>query len=323
MIRLKWSNNSMMLLSVLLALLLWVYVTIEENPVKEQDFRVELDTRGEVAQGVLVDGLPKNVVVRVQGKTAQLSGIRATDFQATVELGALEEGTTTRPVHVTVPSGLQVVQVNPARVNLTVEKIIQKQVPVNVVVKGEPASGYSALEPVVQPAEVLIKGSAKIINQLKSLEVTANIISATQNLEQVLMVQVPAGVSCSPDRVKVIIPVTRTMPSRVLPVVPRYSGSLPEAYQLVRAIVQPATVQVYAPVEVLNRLESIGTEAVRLDGITENTLKEVRLLVPEGVVDMVPGKVEVAIQVRPKQTQPETPPPDGEEPENLPVEEQP
>ncbi|RYD05258.1 hypothetical protein N752_10710 [Desulforamulus aquiferis] len=121
MIRLKWSNNSMMLLSVLLAILLWIYVTNVQNPVKEQEFRVNLDVRGEVPQGLTMAGMPKTVTVRVQGKNAQLTGIQAADFQAIVELGPLEEGETTRTVQITAPSGLQVVQVNPARVNLELE----------------------------------------------------------------------------------------------------------------------------------------------------------------------------------------------------------
>lgn len=313
MIRLRWSNNSMMLLSILLAILLWVYVTNVQNPVKEQEFRVAVDTRGEVSQGVAVTGLPKSVVVKVQGKNAQLSGVRPADFQATVDLSNLEEGDSSRPVQVTVPSGLQVVQVNPARVNLTVEKNIQKQVPINVVIKGEPATGYSALEPVVQPTAVLLRGPSRLVNDLKNIEVTANIDSATQNIDQVLMVQVPSGVSSSPDRVKVIVPVTQALPSRILPVVPRYTGSLAESYQLVRSVVHPTSVQVYAPVQILNQLESISTEAIRLDGINDTTLKEARLLLPEGVVNIVPGNVEVAIQVKPKQP-PSTPDPPPENP---------
>lgn len=309
MIRLKWSNNSMMFLSVLLAILLWVYVTNVQNPVKEQEFRVALEVRGEVPQGLSMTGMPKNVAVRVQGKNAQLSGIQSADFQAMVELGPLEEGTITRTVQITAPSGLQVIHVNPARVNLEVERIIQKQVPVSVVIKGESVNGYTVSDPVIQPTAVLIRGSAKIIDQITNLEVTANITGATQNVDQTLMVPVPEGVSSSPDRVKVIIPVTRALPYKVLPVVIRTSGNLPEQFQLVRTIAQPATIQVYAPTEVLNNLESIITENIKLDGITENVLREVRLLVPEGVTEVIPSKVEVAIQVRPKQAPVTEPPP--------------
>ncbi|MDO7786561.1 CdaR family protein [Desulforamulus aquiferis] len=309
MIRLKWSNNSMMLLSVLLAILLWIYVTNVQNPVKEQEFRVNLDVRGEVPQGLTMAGMPKTVTVRVQGKNAQLTGIQAADFQAIVELGPLEEGETTRTVQITAPSGLQVVQVNPARVNLELESIIQKQVPVTVAIRGEPVTGYYALEPAIQPTAVLIRGPARIINEIKSLEVTANISGASQNVDQTLMVPLPEGVTSSPDRVKVLVPVTQAQPYKVLPVVVKTTGTLPEQYQLVRAIPQPATVQVYAPVEVLNNLENITTENIRLDGITDNVLKEARLLLPEGVIDMIPGRVEVSIQVRPKQPQATDPPP--------------
>ncbi|SHE79036.1 YbbR-like domain-containing protein [Desulforamulus putei] len=308
MIRLKWSNNSMMLLSVLLAVLLWVYVNNAQNPVKEQEFRVTLETRGELPQGLTLNGLPKSVTVRVQGKTAQLSGIRPADFQAIVDLSYITEGETTRPVQVTAPSGLQVVQVNPSRVTITVERVIQKQLPVTAVVKGEPLSGHTALEPVVQPTAVLVRGPARILKDLKKLELTVDITGTNQNIEQLLMIPLPAGVTASPDRVKVLVPVTRALPSRTLPVVPRYTGSPADSYQVLRVIPQPATVQVYAPVEVLRNLESISTETIRIDGISGDVLKEARLLLPEGVVDIVPGKVELAFQVKPKQPPTQEPP---------------
>ncbi|CCO07860.1 CdaR family protein [Desulforamulus hydrothermalis] len=301
MIRLKWSKNTMLLLSVLLALLLWVYVNIVQNPVKEQEFRVALETRGELPQGLTVSGLPKSVTVRVQGKNTQLSGIRSADFQAYVDLGNIGEGENSRPVQVSAPSGLQVIQVNPARLNLVAERLIQKQLPVAAAVKGEPLSGYTALEPVVQPTAVLVRGPAKVLQDLKKLELTVDITGTSQNIEQQLMIPLPAGVAATPDRVKVLVPVTRALPSRTLPVVPRYSGSPADPYQLLRVIPQPATVQVYAPVEVLQNLDIINTETIRIDGITGDVIKEARLLLPAGVVDIIPGKVELAFQVKPKQ----------------------
>lgn len=301
MIRLKWSNNSMMLLSVLLAILLWVYVNNVQNPVKEQEFRVTVETRGELPQGLTLSGLPKSVAVRVQGKNAQLSGIRPADFQAVVDLTNITEGETTRPVQVTAPSGLQVVQVNPTRVTLTVERVIQKQLPLAVVVKGEPLSGHTALEPVVQPTAVLVRGPARVLKDLRSVKLTVDITGTNQNVVQQLMIPLPPGVTSSPNRVKVLVPVTRALPSRLLPVVPRYTGSPADPYQVLRVFPQPATVQVYAPVEVLNNLESISTETIRIDGISDNVLKEARLLLPQGVVDIEPGKVELAVQVKPKQ----------------------
>lgn len=314
MIRLKWSNNSMMLLSVLLAILLWLYVNNVQNPLKEQEFKVPVDTRGEVPQNLTISGLPQSVSVRVQGKNAQLSGIRAADFQAIVDLSSIEEGSTTRPIQVTAPSGLQVMQVNPTRVDITVERVIQKQIPLKVVIKGEAQSGYTVLEPVIQPTAVLAQGPNRILKSIKTLEIGVDISGTSQNVEQVLMIPLPQGISASPDRVKVLVPVTQELPSKTLPVIPRYVGTPGELNQVVRAIPQPATVQVYAPIEVLKNLESISTEPVRVDGLTENALKEARLLLPEGVVDVIPGRVEVAIQVRPKQTAPEPKPQEPSDP---------
>ncbi|SHK19228.1 YbbR-like domain-containing protein [Desulforamulus aeronauticus] len=301
MIRLKWSNNSMMLLSVLLAVLLWVYVTNVQNPIKEQDFRVAVDTRGELPQGITMSGLPQTVSVRVQGKNAQLSGVRPADFQAVVDLSNVEEGTNSLPIQVTTPTGLQIVHMNPARADIVADRLLQKQFPVKIVLRGEPVKGYSAAEPVIQPSAVMVRGPARLLKDIKNVEATVDVSEASQNIEQTLTVSLPQGVSSVPDRVKVLVPVTRTMPSRTLQVVPRYIGNPADQYQIVRIIPQPANVLVYAPVEVLKELENISTEPIRIDGIAENAVKDVRLLLPAGVAEIIPGKVEVTIQVKAKQ----------------------
>lgn len=309
MIRLKWSNNTMLLLSLSLAIILWLYVNIVHNPGKEQEFRVALDTRGTLPQGLTISELPRNVVVRVQGKNIiQLSGVRSQDFQATVDLSNLQEGVNSRPVQVTAPSGLQVVQVNPVRVEITADRVIQKQLPIKAVIKGQSQYGYTVLEPVIEPNLVFVHGTARQLKNITSININIDVTGATQNVEREQSVPLPTGLIATPEKVKILVPVTRSLPYRSLTIVPSYTGTPEANFQLVRVIAQPSNVQVYAPEEVLQKLDSISTETVNIDGIKTDTIKEVRLQVPPGVVDLIPGKVEVAIQVKPKQPVDQEPP---------------
>ncbi|GAB6178840.1 CdaR family protein [Desulfotomaculum defluvii] len=310
MIRLRLSNKTMLLLSFLLAIILWLYVNIVHNPGKEQEFRVMLDTRGTIPQGLTIGELPQNVVVRVQGKNIiQLSGVRAQDFQATVDLSNLQEGVNNRPVQVTAPSGLQVVQVKPARLEITADRVIQKQLTVNAVIKGESKYGYTVLEPVIEPSTVLVHGTARLLKNVTSININVDVSGASQNIEQVQTVPLPTGLSATPERVKILVPVTRSLPYRDLPILPSYTGSPETNFQLVRVIAQPTNVRVYAPEEILNNLDSISTQVINIDGISKDTIRDVPLQLPSGVVDLIPGKVEVAIQVKPKQPAAEPEPP--------------
>ncbi|ABO48842.1 YbbR family protein [Desulforamulus reducens MI-1] len=311
MIRLKWSNNTMLLLSLLLAIILWLYVNIVHNPGKEQEFRVALDTRGKVAQGLTISSsLPQEVTVRVQGRNIiQLSGVKAQDFQATVDLNNLQEGVNNRIIQVTAPSGLQVVQVNPARVEITADRVIQRQLPVKVVIKGQPQYGYTTLEPVIEPADVLVRGPARLLKNLTSIALNVDVSGATQNIEQVKSVALPAGLESTPERVKLLLPITRSVPYRMVPVLPRYSGNPEDNYQLVRITVEPSSVKVYAPEEILNNLAGIHTETIQLEGLDKDDIREAKILLPPGVVDIMPGKVEVAIQIKQKQPTTEPSPP--------------
>ncbi|MEG6523341.1 CdaR family protein [Desulfotomaculum sp. 1211_IL3151] len=308
--RLKLSNKTMLLLSLALAIILWLYVNIVHNPGREQEFRVALDTRGTIPQDLIISELPKNVAVRVQGKNIiQLSGVRSQDFQATVDLSNLQEGVNSRPVQVTAPSGLQVVQVNPVRVEIKADRLIHKQLPIIAAIKGEAQYGYTALEPVIEPNLVLVHGTATQLKNIASITINIDVTGATQNVERVQSVPLPTGLTATTEKVKILVPVTRSLPYRMLTVMPSYTGNPEANFQLVRVIAQPTNVQVYAPEAVLDKLESISTETIHIEGITKDTIKDVPLQLPPGVVDLIPGRVEVAIQVKPKQpvTEPEPP----------------
>ena len=141
----KWvfSNPWLKLLSVGLALLLWMVVSGEETV--ERGLRVPLELT-QVPSGLeLLGDVPATVDVRVRGASGTLSRVGTGDVVAVLDLHTAQPGRRLFPLtpeQVRVPFGVEIVQVLPSAVTMAFEPSALREVPIVPAVDGRPAPGY-------------------------------------------------------------------------------------------------------------------------------------------------------------------------------------
>jgi YbbR domain-containing protein len=160
--KLPWPfrNFGLKLLSVGIAVLLWISVSGEETV--ERGFRAPLELQ-QFPAGLEIQGeAPSTVDVRVRGTAGALSRANAGDIVAVLDLHAVRAGNrlfAMTPEQVRSPYGVEVVQVTPSTIALALEKSLTREVPVAPSVEGSPAAGYVVVgKPVVTPDRVEIIG---------------------------------------------------------------------------------------------------------------------------------------------------------------------
>jgi YbbR domain-containing protein len=130
-------------LSVVLALLLWMIVSGEETV--ERGLRVPLELQ-QVPVGLELTGeVPATVDVRVRGASGTLSRVSTGDVVAVLDLRSARSGRRLFPLtpdQVRVPFGVEVVQVQPSALAMAFEPSASRKVPVIPAVDGRPAPGY-------------------------------------------------------------------------------------------------------------------------------------------------------------------------------------
>jgi len=309
----QWRDNSYRILSLLLALLLWVYVTNEQNPVSDQSFSVPLTAR-DLPQGYVVAGLPGAVNVRVRGASLVINALRRDDFSALVNLSGVKSGRQEVKVQLNAPHEVEVLQISPATVVITADQVAEKKVPVVAVLKGSVADGLQAGAPVVDPANATVSGPSAALAKISQLSVTVNVsgakaaVTSEAPLESGL-----TGVTVSPARVRVTVPVT-ALPVQSLPVRLQLTGEPASGYALAGTTVRPQTVQVTARDNALHGLTVINTKPLDISGIDADMEKDVALVLPDGVSLLQPERVTVTVNVnRVEVQQTSQPPPDGNE----------
>ena len=138
-----FGNIWLKLLSVGLALMLWMVVSGEETV--ERGLRVPLELT-QVPGGLeLLGDVPATVDVRVRGASGTLSRVSAGDVVAVLDLHTAQSGRRLFPLtpdQVRVPFGVEIVQVLPSAVTMAFELSASREVPIVPAVDGRPAPGY-------------------------------------------------------------------------------------------------------------------------------------------------------------------------------------
>lgn len=140
------------LLSLLLAVVIWMIVRDADNPVKQNTFRdipvniAGADALKETGGLTLIENTP-TVDVTVEGPNNEITGASLRQrIIATVDISGITDGPGEYnvPVQVSVRSSAAINAVETSRVSVRVDKAGVKTVPVRVDVVGNPAEGYRA-----------------------------------------------------------------------------------------------------------------------------------------------------------------------------------
>lgn len=160
MFRLFSENLALKLISIAFAVVLWFFVMGERR--HEVSHIVPVIYKG-VADGLIIaNSVPGTVEVAVSGPRALLSHLSSSDMSIMVDLAGAEAGVTSFKrieESLSMPSGLTVTRVSPAYVDVKLEHIRDKLVPVRVVLSGEPAAGYRVRRIRVVPSRVTVSGA--------------------------------------------------------------------------------------------------------------------------------------------------------------------
>lgn len=307
---LPWRKYSLMFISLAMAVILWAYVTNLENPLQERDFRVNL-VAVDLPNDMVIEQIPERISIKVQSHTTPMGGLVAEDFKATVNLADVSLGENSLTVEVTAPNRVKITKINPEQVQVVVDKLVQKQLPVELVLKGKPQEGFSMGEPSLTPTSVLASGSARLLDSIATVPVTVDVTGASQSIDYSLPLSLQGDIQLSPAVVRVVIPLNVATPYKTVPVQLNTTGNPGEDLEVVSTGLNPTSVAVYAPAEVLDQINSISTKALSLEGIDGNIRRVLELQLPPGVILLQPNQVEATVEVKKKSA----PPTDSPEPQ--------
>jgi YbbR domain-containing protein len=154
-------------LAITLASVLWL--TVAGEHVVERSLRAPLAVRNLPTSLEIVGDLPATVDVRVRGSSAQLSRLDAGEVIAMLDLTGARPGSRLfhlRTDEVRVPYGIEVAQVMPPSLSLSLEKSVQRTVPIVPATDGDPALGFVVGRISAEPSTIQVVGPESHVREV-------------------------------------------------------------------------------------------------------------------------------------------------------------
>ncbi|MDX1601337.1 MAG: CdaR family protein [Anaerolineales bacterium] len=302
-----WDNLSSLLLAFVLALTVWVAAVNSEDPIEERTFpnAIPIEVRNQPAGMLIVEEPQANARISLRAPRSVWNQLSADDISVWIDLSDAQAGRLELELQRNVrQEPVQVTGLEPGSVSLELEPAASKQLPIDVQVNGEPAIGYRANTPTIEPSQATISGPQSNVDRVIRAVVEVDISGRSTDFNQAVRLQPidaegqPVGdVDVQPITAEVSISVEDLGGYRSVVVLPRIEGEVEPGYQLTRITVSPTLVRVFAPdPQVINELSSfVETEPVELSGATEDFERRVSLNLPEGV--SIVGEPSVVVRV--------------------------
>lgn len=171
------SRKSKIIISLVVAIALWVYVVGEMDPQIKKTFRsVPIKYVNEQAlaeKGMAVSSLGKDQMsVTLSGKRSLFTRTDSEDLSAEVDLSNAAVGTNELSVELNVPSGLESTHQSVSKVVVKVERRISQKKQIRVSYLGNYASGEEPTTLSISPSSVTVSGAKSLVRKVSYIRAT-------------------------------------------------------------------------------------------------------------------------------------------------------
>ncbi len=284
------TDTAVKILSIIVAIVMWLYVMNEQNPqitTMVREVPVKLQNLDESKFALKEDSAQFKVNVKVKGRRSLVADLKPDDINAEVNMRGRMEGDNLIRVDVTTPPNVEFIDVLPREVMVTLDGIVEEQMPIVVDVAGIPTQGFAADKPMTKPQAVVVKGPRSMVNAVKKVSTRIDISDKNSTVVSTLPIRVldgqdkeQKGITFRPDVVEVTVPI---VPVSNVQVLPNIRGNPPEGYIIRDVRTDPPTITVTGSIDILNALQSINTEPINIEGKTSTVSADVKLILPKGI----------------------------------------
>ncbi|MEA2640578.1 MAG: hypothetical protein QOF51_1972 [Chloroflexota bacterium] len=298
-------------IAIIISLALYGLVQNEQNPPESGSFDVPVDIVN-VPPGLVLVGAPSNTVVQVRVSAPRESwvSLRSTSLRAQIDLSHGTPNVLDYPVAVqTADPQVRVQEIIPPEIPIQLDENIDRSVPLRLNRTGNPPFGYAAGDPQVDPITVTVTGPATVVRRVDSVVVDIRLDSVTVDIDggytgtpvdtqgQPVTTSDGRPLRVNPPSVHVHVPISQQLSYKTVGVQPTISGTVASGYVIDGVSTDPSAIAIVGSPQALASINAAATERVDVTDATSDVIRQVDVLVPDGVsvVDQTPVRISVRV----------------------------
>ena len=303
------ATPGLLLLSLGLGIIIWIFVTDEENPTRSGVFPAPIEVVAvNVGREVAVANVLPSTSIRIAAPEDRWDSLTSANFRAIVDLNGLSAREQTVPVRVEVNDarGVRVISVEPPAIVVNLEQIVTREVPVDARIVGALPRGFAAGEAVPEPSSVEVSGPESLVDLVVSAGADINVTGLTVGLSQSLRLVARGagggeirGITIEPANVLIEVEIEQTVLTRTVPLDVELIGQPAPGYRVDGFQIQPRFFEIEGTFDILQTIDTLSLGPVLLDGARANLSVARTPTLPPGVSAVSDDDVDVIVSIAP------------------------
>jgi len=290
--------------SLVLALILWGWVSTIEDPKRERSFTDLTITSTGLAEELVITTAIPGATVRLDGPRSVVTGLTTSSVVPVIDLsGIMEPGIYTVPVEIETIDDLWHTDVTPDALRITVENRVSKPVELKTEIVGEVGSNRQVNDIRPTVSQVTVEGSESAVNRVATVVLPVEIENQTRVYVDNFTPEARdasgntvEGVTISPGTISATVDISQR--GKEVAVVPQFTGVPANGYRVQGQVSSPLTVVVDGPSDALADVVAVQTEPVDIQGATQTVRATVPIVdLPPGVQVITPTDGQVVVQI--------------------------
>jgi len=306
----RWlgSNLTSLILSLLLALVIWISAVTSADPNIEAELSIPLEIRQQSSDIAIVDNVPQTIDLKVLAPESIIQSLEEDNpLVAYISLTDITAGTYRFTVQIQIPDQfkpISILEQNPEKLELRVSNLISKLLPVSIQVDGDPAIGYQTSGLSWDGSSVTVTGQDSKVQEVTAVVGVLDIQDATGSISRSINLEarnsigeIVEEVTLQPETTLVNQSISLQGGYRNLAVNVTTQGVVEPGYRFTSITPAPPTVMVFSedPQLVEGLPGYVNTKPLNLNGVDGYLETILELDLPDGVT--VVGDPTVLVQV--------------------------
>jgi len=307
---LRWlgKNLTSLILSLLLAIVIWTSAVTSTNPNIEAELTVPLEVIQPATDIAIVDPLPETVTLKILAPESIIQQLEEDNpLTAFIDLTDIVAGTYMFPVQVRIPDQLKPIRIleqSPKQLELKVSNLISKTFSISILVEGEPAIGYKTSGLNWDEVLATVTGQETKVDDVAAVVGILDISDASGTISEELTLQAQDkngdlvdAITLTPGTIRVEQVISLQGGYRNVAVNVTTEGFVEPGYRFTSITPAPPTVMVFSEnPQLVEQLPGyVNTKPLDLTGVDGYLETILELDLPEGVT--VVGDPTVLVQV--------------------------
>lgn len=294
------SNVAVRILSVLIALVIWVVASQQSaqqtvgTEMSKNFYRIPIEVLNAPANYAITQDYTAVESIVLKGSSSLLTDLLGQEITASIDLNGLTEGEHDVDINLRYPAGLTVEAIQPDRVHVSMVSSMSRVMDVEVIITEQPAEANIDPVVVIQPETVLVVGSRSTLEQVAQAVVLVDLSDRKGNFEQDTEVKildsagnVVEGVTLQPSLIAVTI---QLLPAKDVGLILPAALAIPDGWVLQNYTFSPTTIRINGDAAQLALLETLpvkmnALEITAEDSNSQEIVKSLRTTIqlPEGI----------------------------------------